>query len=396
MRIGIDASNLRDGGGTTHLTELLRHASPQQHGFDSVVVWGGRDSLSGLPDAPWLTLHYVDALNGPLPSRILWQRRELARAATAEKCDVLFAPGGSYAASFRPVVTMFRNMLPFDAREMRRYAPSYIFFRLAALRVIQARTFRAADAVIFLNEFARDVCIRDGVEPRRAPVVPHGISERFRVAPRPQRPIGEYSMEAPFRLLYTSIIDLYKHQWNVADAVLSLRREGLPVALDLVGRSYPPALRKLNAVLERYGDPNAVRVRGAVPHHELPSVYAGADGFVFASTCENMPNIMIEAMAAGLPIASSNKRPMPDILGDGGLYFDAEDPAAITAALRSLIVDPELRRKQAERSFALASAYSWERCARETFAVLAEVATRPEVAGRRPEVAGSRPEVTRR
>ena len=51
-----------------------------------------------------------------------------------------------------------------------------------------------------------------------------------------------------------------------------------------------------------------------------------ADIFVFASSCENMPNTLIEAMAAGLPIASSYRGPMIEILKDGGIYFNPENP----------------------------------------------------------------------
>jgi glycosyltransferase involved in cell wall biosynthesis len=121
---------------------------------------------------------------------------------------------------------------------------------------------------------------------------------------------------------------------------------------------------------------DAVTFLGPVTHRELPALYANADAFVFASTCENMPNILIEAMAAGLPIACSKSAPMPDILQDGGVYFDAENATSIANALRSLVADPELRAAKAERAFALAAAFSWSRCAADTFSLLAAVARR--------------------
>jgi glycosyltransferase involved in cell wall biosynthesis len=364
MRVGIDGSSARDGGGITYLAELLRHADPERDRFERVVLWGGKTLLGRLPQRPWLDLVHVEALDGRLPSRVAWQSRELGRLA-GEDCDVLFVPGGSYRGAFRPFVTMFRNMLPFDAREMRRYGLSYVFFRLLVLRWMQPRTFRAADGVIFLNDYARQVCARRGIRPLRSAVVPHGISDEFRIAPRPQ--VGP-----PSRLVYTSIIDVYKHQWNVAEAVQTLRREGLPVTLDLVGRAYGPALRKLQSVMRR--DPDAVRIVGAVPHQSLPALYRNAESFVFASTCENMPNILIEAMAAGLPIACSDRRPMPDILGDGGIYFDAEDPASIATALRRLLTDSHLRSTLSRRAHNRSEQYSWTRCAQETFAFLRDVA----------------------
>ena len=54
MRIGIDASNLRAGGGVTHLVELLRAADPPAHGFEQAIVWGGAATLSKIEDRDWL------------------------------------------------------------------------------------------------------------------------------------------------------------------------------------------------------------------------------------------------------------------------------------------------------------------------------------------------------
>ncbi len=85
-----------------------------------------------------------------------------------------------------------------------------------------------------------------------------------------------------------------------------------------------------------------------------------------------MPNILTETMAAGLPVACSNRGPMPEILGDAGVYFDPEDPQSITTALQRLIASPELRTQLASASFAAAQQYTWRRCADETFHFLAE------------------------
>ena len=98
-----------------------------------------------------------------------------------------------------------------------------------------------------------------------------------------------------------------------------------------------------------------------------------AEVFVYASSCENLPNILIEAMAAGLPIASSSRGPMPEVLGDAGLYFDPEDPAGLALRLRELAESHELRASLAQRAFERAAGYRWDRCAEQTFAFLAEV-----------------------
>ncbi len=375
MILGIDASNLRRGGGVTHLVELLRAAQPQAHGFTRIIVWGGRQTLDQIEERPWLTKLQPEVLNHGLPGRALWQRARVAPLARAVGCDILFAPGGSIGGGFHPVITMSRNLLPFEWRELRRYGWSWLTLKWLILRLTQTSSFRRADGLIFLTRYARDMVMKaTRAVSGRTVVIPHGVEVRFARPPRPQQGIESYSNSRPLRVLYVSIVDLYKHQWHAAEAVGKLRAEGLPVALELVGPAYPPALARLRRTLERV-DPSGqfVRYEGAVPHAELPARYGAADLCLFASSCENMPNILLEAMASGLPIACSNRGPMPEVLGDAGVYFDPENAEDIARALRTLIASPGLRSTLAAASFRRMHTYSWQRCAEQTLGFLAEV-----------------------
>ena len=98
---------------------------------------------------------------------------------------------------------------------------------------------------------------------------------------------------------------------------------------------------------------------GFVQHDELPALLASADLFVFASSCENMPNTLVEAMAAGLPIACSDRGPMPEILQEAGVYFDPEDVPSIADAVARIVSDAELRTRIAQRARRLSEQYSW-------------------------------------
>jgi len=376
LRLGIEASNLRVGGGVTHLRQLLRAADPREFGFSRVVVWAGTTTLEQLPqEQAWLRLEHHAILDRSLPWRLWWQSVRIARVAQRE-CDLLFVPGGSYAGSFRPFVTMLRNLLPFEASERARYGWSGMRVKLAVLERAQTATFRRAAGVIFLNQYARaELEHRIGALRAETAIIPHGVDDRFRFSPRPQKPIAAYSMERPFRLLYVSSVDMYKHQWIVAEAVARLRQNRVPVSIEFQGPLYGPAWRKLDAVLRRF-DPRGefLVVKGAVKYDDLPMSYAAADGFVFASSCENMPNILLEAMAAGLPIASSRRGPMPAILGDAGVYFDPESVDETASALQRLLSDVESRARWAQAAFQKANEFSWTRCASETYRFLARVA----------------------
>ena len=384
MIVGIDASNLRAGGGVTHLREILGAADPARHGFREVVVWAGSSTAMQLPARDWLRVEHERLLDGPLPSRVFWQQVVLRRRAAA-RCDVLFVPGATAPIPFRPRIVMSRNMLPFDGGERRRYGASWTHARLLALRQIHARSFAEADGVIFLTEYAFQ-SIRPalgGASPRRTSIIPHGVDTRFRSPPRVPRALAECTPEDPLRLVYVSVVAPYKHQWVVAEAVARLRAEGLPVSIDFVGGGEDqPSLTRLHETLRRC-DPAGtfLRLRGAVPFAEVHRSYQQAELFVFASSCENMPNILLEAMAAGLPIACSNRGPMPEVLGEGGAYFDPEDVDDTAAALRRLATDHALRARCAAKAYEGAGQFSWTRCADETFAFLAEVARRPPGGG---------------
>jgi glycosyltransferase involved in cell wall biosynthesis len=374
MRIGIDASNLKSGGGLTHLAALLEHVNAREADLDHVVVWGSRATLDRLAPRPWLTKTNCSALEGSAASALTWRRSTLPRLARAE-CDLLFAPGGLCTDGFHPVVTMSRNMLPFQWREALRYGPSRMLGRLALLRALQKRSFGRADGVIFLSRFAeKAVMSATGCLRGKTAIIPHGVAGSFFRAPRPQRPLAKYSLSQPFRILYTSIVDVYKHQWNIAEAAAQLRQEGLPISVEFVGDAYTPAGRRLARTMRQI-DPRGdfLRSTGPVGHSELPDLYHSADAFVFASSCENLPNILLEAMAAGLPIACSRRGPMPEVLGDDGLYFDPLRPREVVAAIRQLCLAPESRERIASTAYQRAQLFSWSRCAQETFEFLTDV-----------------------
>lgn len=324
-------------------------------------------------------------LDGSLPRRLLWQQTRLSRAARDARIDVLFVPGGSYRGTFRPFVAMCRNLLPFEPSERRRYGLSITHLRLAMLERVQGKTFVDAGGTIFLTDYAKKaVLAKIGSLKGQTAMIPHGVSDELRLAPRPQLPISANTAERPFRLLYVSVIDVYKSQGAVAEAVAEVRRRGYPVTIDFVGPAYPPALQRLRETLQRL-DPAGefIRYRGPAAGDDLVSAYHGADGFVFASTCENMPNILIESMAAGLPIACSNRGPMPEIVGDGaGAFFDPDDPGSISDALVTLLDDAALRARSAAHAYERAAKFSWSACTRATFAFLRDVVEANEQASR--------------
>jgi len=374
--IGIDATNLRGGGGITHLVELLRAVQPSKLGIERIVVWGSISTLNTLENQPWLKKCNPLALNKGLFQRTLWQRYHLSQEARHEECDVLFVPGGSYGGNYHPVVTMSQNLLPFEMRELLRYGFSLNTLKFLLLRFTQSRSFKNTEGVIFLTEYARDVVMRiTGNLSGKTVIIPHGLNPRFNRKPMMQRAIADYNAVHPYRILYVSVVDHYKHQWHVVEAIAILRKQGFPIELDLVGPANSSALKRLNKTIDSV-DPDRcwVHYHGHIPYIEMQTIYTEVDMGIWASTCETFGIILLETMAVGLPVACSNKPPMPEVVGEAGVYFDPEQPDDIARALYQLIESPQLRQDLSQASYERAQHYSWQRCADETLSFLASVA----------------------
>ena len=147
MILGIDASNIRAGGGVTHLQNILEYAEPEINNISQVMVWGGYNTLDLLPKKSWLDLREISALNKPLYRRLLWQQTELAKLAQKDS-DLLFVPGGLYMGSFRPYVTMFQIMQIFETKERNRERNKE-WLRLKLLQLVQSQTFQKASMQIW-------------------------------------------------------------------------------------------------------------------------------------------------------------------------------------------------------------------------------------------------------
>jgi glycosyltransferase involved in cell wall biosynthesis len=367
--VGIDASRNRSGGAKAHLVGLLGAGDPSRYGIDAVHVWSFRSLLDALPKVPWLSLHNPPALERSLLHQAWWQWYNLPGEIQRVRCDILLSPDAGTIGRYQPSIVMSRDMLSYDHGEMRRYGFSKERLRSVLLRQIQSRSMKRATGVIFLTEFASQSIQQVTGKLDRIAVIPHGVGEAFRQVRDLER--WPASQGGEIRCVYVSNADLYKHQWMVVRAFAELRKRGHNVVLTLAGGGAGAAQRLLDEEIART-DPQRQFVReiGALPHDKVPSLLREVDLFVFASSCENMPNTLLEGMASGLPVACSNRGPMPEVLQDGGEYFDPENVSSIAHAIERIIVDRELRMTIARRAKERSEQYSWARCARETWSFL--------------------------
>jgi glycosyltransferase involved in cell wall biosynthesis len=257
-------------------------------------------------------------------------------------------------------------MLSFEPGEMKRYGLTLSRIRLELLKFIQIKSLKDASASIFLTRHAFETIQRVSGKIENYALIPHGVGSNFKesrdVSPWPS------NSGSPIKCIYVSPVWRFKHQWQVVRAIEQLRKNGINIILTLVGGGSGKALKDLDKQVAISDPKNEFVTRlEFVPHGRLPDMLADSHLCIFASSCENMPNSLLEAMAVGLPIACSERGPMPEILKDAGVYFNPEDYGSIAHALRELVQNLELRKDICLKARQYSENYSWSRCSKETW-----------------------------
>jgi glycosyltransferase involved in cell wall biosynthesis len=223
----------------------------------------------------------------------------------------------------------------------------------------QARDAAArADAIITVSAFTRDQVIGLlGVDPARVHVVHHGI-----------RTLANAAVPAQSREKAVLNVGALQKRKNIARLVEAF--EGLPDdwRLVLAGSSGYGAAEIL-ARIERSPARGRIHVTGYVSLQELGDWYRRASIFAFPSLDEGFGMPVLEAMAAGIPVITSDRSALPEVAGNAALLVNPEDTEGLRETLRRLSADGDLRNELAQRGTAQARNFSWEKAVRETWAV---------------------------
>ncbi len=222
--------------------------------------------------------------------------------------------------------------------------------------------------------FRDEVVGHHGTAPSRFTIVP-GATDTQRFAPR-SGALGKLR-ETPV-LLFHGRVDARKGVLDLMDAVERLVTGGRDLQLVISGIGPDLARTERRAAGRAH-----VRVRGYTAPDDAPQVYRDADLFASPTYSEGFSNTILEAMASGLPVVSTNSVGVIDCLTDGenGLLHEPGDVAGLVAALERLLDEPALRARLAERALSEVRAdYSWPVLARNVSAVYDQLAgTTPDL-----------------
>lgn len=378
MRVGIDATNAGSGGGINHMREIILNLDIASQNFPQIshiVVYGPLKFLNQLPTHKLLHKKSHPDLNKNIFRKIHYQLFAFDKE-LQENCDILLSLTGDYIGGFRPIVGMSRNMLLYDRTIWKHIGNIREVLRFYLIYHKQKKSFQNSNGIIFISKYAKNIVTKSfDISSQHKTVIHHGISSTFISKLITQKDISTYTFDKPFRFIYVSTIHVYKHQWNVIDAINILRKKGYPVELQLIGGIIfkPAGKRLLQKIQQVDSKQEFINYLGHVKHKKIIELQSACDGIIFASSCENMPNTLIEAMASGLPVLCSRKQPMPEFLRNGGFYFNPYDVNSLVLKAEKYLQNPKLREKHINNSLIEIKKYSWQKTTQETFKFLIDI-----------------------
>jgi glycosyltransferase involved in cell wall biosynthesis len=374
MRIGIDANSmLGDRGGVGwHTYHLLRALVDLKEEIEWVCYvqpgarWETESDLAGWTESH--RLRWVES--GKLAMR--WRGR-LDGLDLYHGTNFKMRTVGRYGG----VVTVHDLWLD-------RY-PQYsakLFGQRLSFHRTKRTAWRARKVITVSDHSARDIERLYGLPSDRVVVIRNGVSEDFRPVTAGDGSVllRRLGIQGDRFILFVGGADPRKNHRTFLAACGRRLKQLSTYRLVLVG---DPTHRfgDLKQSAQRYGLADRVVYTGRLPMADLRILYSATDLFVFPSIYEGFGMPVLEAMACGAPVITSNRTALPEVAGDAAILVNPEDADELADAIVRVLADHTLRAGLRARGFKRAKQFTWEQAARRTLALYRELCSGPTVQG---------------
>jgi len=360
---GVEIAN---GGVGSYIHQLVRHLQQldDRNAYVLIRYGTGRLDIYHRPGSPTV---FIPPWHAGLHGRL--SERALLRIAREQALDLVHYPnqfGGAFLPRRVKRVATLHDLTPllFPKHHPRTRVLAYRFLLRRALR-------QSTHVIVDAASTRTDLVQRRLARADAVTVVPLAAAPAFRPAPPDPEVARRYDL--PRRFVFgVGVLEPRKNYVRLVDAVARVRAAGEDVGLVIAGRDGWHWENPLDAPEHAALRPHARLLRN-VPDADLPALYRHAAVFAYPSLYEGFGLPLLEAMASGVPVVTSNVSSMPEVAGDSALLVDPTDTAALAAALHRLLRDATLHARLRSAGLERAAAFSWDRTARETLAVYRRV-----------------------
>lgn len=305
------------------------------------------------------------SLNIRLPfARFFWEQCILPNVARKIKIDVIFtAKNANILLAPCKTITSIRNTEPLCYQHYKNDWKLNIFSWMR--RVMTVISVRKSDRVVAVS-----YAVKQRLE-KLFPSVNDKIDVVYNGNPVPKDfLISSEAIGKPYLLCVSKFV-AYANQLNLIKGYSRLFSKGKDIpelwfAGGILDYKY---FREIKKFIEENNLKEKIVFLGLVPHSHLLGLYTGATAFVFPSTLESCPQTLIEAMAFGIPIATSCIAPMPEICQEAAVYFSPFNPEDIANKIESVIFDEKTRSTLRNNSSKRCKFFDWNKTAQELISI---------------------------
>ncbi len=337
---------------------LLRYSEehPVQIGFQLYTAKGGWDFTQFQGDRVRIDGRWNWCTNGILRNGLLLP---LSSATGSYKLLHSFDYLGPYTFFTRKLIISVHDLIPIHFPELATIRHRFV------ARCLLPRSLHLADAIIVQSNYvAEEVRERFPRASGKIYIVPPGIESYF--APSSDETIQQirkiYGLPQRY-LLFLKVDDPKK---NIRGAVRALKsilecREFADISLAICGNPHPELPAEINSIINPF-EKNLVWL-GFVPEDHLPALYSGALALLFPSICEGFGYPILEAMACGCPVITSNLTSMPEVSGNRALCIDPTNADEMAHALLQVVENDQLRKELRAGGLEWSQQFTWEKSA---------------------------------
>ena len=374
MRLGVNATilgNQRPTGVENVAVNLINNWSRLT---DTMVVWTVNDSL--LDPGRNLVVKVLQGANSLCKGRIsavraVWDQLVFPRLVKNNQIDVVFFPvqeGMLFPPA--PQVVLLIDMAP-----LLNHGGVPFLRKLSYLTRVPFVLSRCSAIVTISHSVKKQMLEKyPHLDEKKVHVMHLGYdSSRFNRSAMDPAVLGKYGLR---EVKYVSYVGSINRNKNIHTIIASYSECRCPeYDLVIAGKVLDPGYyRELVDLVKKHGLVERVKFIDYVGYQDLPALYCGSSLFLFPSLYEGFGLPILEAMACGVPVVTSDRYSMPEVAGEAAILVDPEDPGQLAQAIREVLSNPATRNALVCKGLERVESFSWEKAAHQAFEICADAA----------------------
>jgi glycosyltransferase involved in cell wall biosynthesis len=362
LRIGIDIHSLggQQGGNETYFQELTRRLIELPGAHELVLYYTNAAARERFSTNGHVTLERLRPRHPLLriPLTIPWRTRE-------DRLDVF------HAQHIVPPFLKCKTVTTIPDIAYEHFPEAFPRRQRAWLKRLVRDSANRADHIITVSEYSkRDIVQTYGIPEDKITVTYEGAGQEFRPGDKgkAKEELGrKYGITGNF-VLYLGRLQARKNLTRVVEAFAKVRRAGLPSKLVLAGKQdslFEPVLARIRELQME----NDVLLPGFLPAEDVPLFYNAAEVFIYPSLYEGFGLPVVEAMACGVPVITSQGSSLEEVAGDAALLVDPLSDSSIASAMQRVLEDSALRLRLREAGLSRSKLFDFQKTARQTMHV---------------------------